>query len=82
MSSVTSVISLVGIGVLSGCAYTVHEYYMPMKKDNTKYKERILVLEEEIVRLKREMRICGISISEVASPPSPPSPPSPSSPPL
>ena len=69
MSSLASVVSLVGVGAISGWVYTIREYYMPIRENNRKYKERILVLEEEIVRLKREMRICGIPIPEATPPP-------------
>lgn len=61
-----SIASLALIGL-----YHAREY-APLKDQHAKDKERIQVLEEEIVRLKREMRICGISV-----PPCPLSPPAP-----
>ena len=73
MSSLPSIIALVGLGALSGWAYTTHQYF-PVKEESAMNKERIHTLEEEIVRLKREMRICGIPVQSQAkgSPPQPP----------
>lgn len=41
---------------------TLREYYLPLKNQHAKDKERIRVLEEEVIRLKREMRSCGITV--------------------
>jgi hypothetical protein len=62
MSVTSSLLAVVGAGAISGWFYTIRTYYLPMKEENIKDKERIQSLEEEIVRLKREMRICGIQI--------------------
>jgi len=42
--------------------YSLREYYLPLKNQHAKDKERIRVLEEEVIRLKREMRSCGITV--------------------
>jgi hypothetical protein len=73
MSSLPSVVALVGLGAISGWAYATHRHF-PVKEESVINKERIHTLEEEIVRLKREMRICGIPIQShiKGSPPQPP----------
>jgi hypothetical protein len=62
--STSTFLALGSIGtVVGGGIYALREYYIPMKNDRTRDRERIQELEEEIVRLKREMRICGIRIT-------------------
>lgn len=68
LAPVLSIASITLIGF-----YSVQNYYLPLKDQQTKDKEHIQALEEEIVRLKREMRICGIIVHSSPSPsPSPP----------
>lgn len=67
MASVMTLASLSWMG-----RYTLQEYYLPLKHQHAKDKERIRALEEEIVRLKREMRICGIPIPPCPLPDTPP----------
>lgn len=62
MASTVTPFFLVGAGALTGCFYMAREYYLPIKQDYQKDQQRIRSLEEEIVRLKREMRICGIAV--------------------
>lgn len=57
-ATIVPVLSITSLALALG--YHVKEYYLPLKDQHTKDKERIQALEEEIVRLKREMRICGI----------------------
>ncbi len=62
--STSTFLALGGMGaVVVGSIYTLREYYIPMQNGRTRDRERIQELEEEIVRLKREMRICGIRIA-------------------
>jgi len=62
-TTATTVLSL-GIGALVGGVYALREYYIPIRTRVTRDKQRIQELEEEIVRLKREMRICGIRLGD------------------
>ena len=65
MSLITSIIPF-GIGCAGTWAYTVYYHRQELQKDAIllkKEKEKTIELEEEIVRLKREMRICGIITS-------------------
>jgi hypothetical protein len=66
MSIATSFIAL-GIGALTGGAYALREYYLPIKNEYVRDREQIRELEEEIVRLKREMQICGIRTTSEGS---------------
>ena len=75
MSSLPSIVALVGLGAISGWTYTIRQYYLPIKQDSEINREKIRVLEEEIVRLKREMRICGIPIQSQMKDPSSSLPP-------
>jgi hypothetical protein len=59
---IASIASLALIGL-----YHAREFYLPLKDQHAKDKERIQALEEEIVRLKREMRICGITVPYASS---------------
>lgn len=63
MTSTVASFALLGVGGLTGCFYMTREYYLPMKKKQENDKQIIRSLEKEIVRLKREMRICGIIVS-------------------
>ena len=67
-ATIVPVLSVTSLALALGLCH-VKEYYLPLKDQHTKDKERIQALEEEIVRLKREMRICGI-----VAPPCPPCP--------
>jgi hypothetical protein len=63
MSTFVPMVSVMALASLSWIGrYSVREYYLPLKDQHAKDKERIHALEEEITRLKREMRICGIPI--------------------
>lgn len=59
-TAITPIASFALFGL--SAAYSVKEYYLPLKDQHAKDKERIRLLEEEIVRLKREMRICGVAV--------------------
>lgn len=64
MTSTASSIALVSVGALTGYLYITCKYYIPMKKQYMIEKQKIYSLNEEIVRLKREMRICGIYVPQ------------------
>ena len=62
MSFIGSIIPF-GIGCVGTWAYTVYYHRQELQKESMilkREKEKSAELEEEIVRLKREMRICGI----------------------
>ncbi len=61
MSSTIPFLTL-SAGMVVGGVGALREYYLPMKHCYERDKKRIHELEEEILRLKREMRICGIRI--------------------
>lgn len=60
MSSVATATTLALSITLTG---TVYSFLAPFRAKQTKDRTRIQELEEEIIRLKREMRICGIRTS-------------------
>jgi hypothetical protein len=65
MSVATSVIPF-GMGCIGTWIYTAYHHKQLQKEDMNRLereKQINLELEEEIVRLKREMRICGIKTS-------------------
>jgi len=65
MSVVTSIIPF-GIGCMVTWAYSMYQQHNTQQQSQqqlVKAHETCLELEEEIVRLKREMRICGIKTS-------------------
>lgn len=59
-TAVAPTVSIAFIGL--SAVYTLREYYLPLKNQHVKDKERIRALEEEVIRLKREMRSCGIMV--------------------
>lgn len=48
-----------GISIIKGTLFGIH-YYKDIQKEIKMDKEYIKELEEEIIRLKREMKICGV----------------------
>ena len=62
MSLLTSIIPF-GIGCIGSWTYTNYQLQQE-KQQNHRNQQKILEVEEEIVRLKREMQICGIISSK------------------
>ncbi len=65
MSVATSVLPF-GIGCLGTCIFGIYQQRQH-RQELVKAHQTRLELEEEIVRLKREMRICGIKTSSEMS---------------
>lgn len=60
--SITSLVSIVSLVSLSMFRRYHIQECLSLKDQHVKDKERIQILEEEIIRLNREMRICGITV--------------------
>ena len=65
MSIATSIIPF-GIGCIGTWVYTIYHHRQELHRESAQLEReqrKTIELEEEIVRLKREMRICGVITS-------------------